>query len=382
MADVTLAGAPVLAADLILPRIGNHSAHLTLSADAAPTGAAVLRWLGTDLQGTILHSGDSEGSVSALWVGGAGQLGTVLQAQHYSASAVRLPLSQAVEEAGERLSATSTASAMAVQLDSWPRLARPLADELDALARAAGAVWRVLPDGTIWFGVETWPAAGSDFTLEREDHAAQSSDISPGALAVLPGQSMGARRIGHAVYTIAEDAARARLWWQSDEGAEEDPIRAGLASIIDERIRLAGVDYLALYPARVVVQRSDGTLDVQPDSPRIPPMTERPYRGPVHGARLTIPAGARVLVGFASADLRAAYCLPAYEPGGGGHKAAARVDDLVVANTSMQAWIAAAQVVLTAAATLTMTPAPTAPTDFGKISTGSPHLSLLPGSTP
>lgn len=53
----------------------------------------------------------------------------------------------------------------------------------------------------------------------------------------------------------------------------------------------------------------------------------------------------------------------------------ARTTDAVAADTTMAAWIAAAQVVLAAAAALTATAVPTPPTDFGKISGGSSKVS-------
>ena len=61
--------------------------------------------------------------------------------------------------------------------------------------------------------------------------------------------------------------------------------------------------------------------------------------------------------------------------GQGASLGVARLTDTVAADTSMLAWIAAAQVVLTAAAALTATPVPIPPTDFGKISGASSKVS-------
>ena len=61
--------------------------------------------------------------------------------------------------------------------------------------------------------------------------------------------------------------------------------------------------------------------------------------------------------------------------GQGASLGVARLTDTVAADTTMLAWIAAAQVVLTAAAALTATPVPIPPTDFGKISGASTKVS-------
>ena len=63
---------------------------------------------------------------------------------------------------------------------------------------------------------------------------------------------------------------------------------------------LARTDYHALYPARVVSQNSDGTLELRPDSPRWGSGLSRvPIRHGVPGVtRLEVAQGARVHLGF------------------------------------------------------------------------------------
>jgi hypothetical protein len=64
-------------------------------------------------------------------------------------------------------------------------------------------------------------------------------------------------------------------------------------------LRLASrVDLAALHAAKVAAQRDDGSLDVEPDDPRLPPMTGVPLRQSVPGCDVRVAAGARVLVGF------------------------------------------------------------------------------------
>jgi hypothetical protein len=71
-------------------------------------------------------------------------------------------------------------------------------------------------------------------------------------------------------------------------------IKAIIERIVGERL-----DYLALYPARVVSQSIiDGSLDVQPDDTRLPPMQNVPIRYGVPGVRAEVSAGAQVLIGF------------------------------------------------------------------------------------
>ena len=76
-----------------------------------------------------------------------------------------------------------------------------------------------------------------------------------------------------------------------------DLIRAIVSRVLGDRL-----DYLALYPARVVVQNDDGTLDLQPDDARLPAMQRVPIRYGVPGVTATAAPGSNVLVGFEAGD--------------------------------------------------------------------------------
>lgn len=80
-----------------------------------------------------------------------------------------------------------------------------------------------------------------------------------------------------------------------------DTLFNSIARIVD---RLVGrrLDHLALYPARVVAQAADGgPLDLVPDDPRAPSCQGVPYVS-LPGVRLVVPAGTRVLLGYAGGD--------------------------------------------------------------------------------
>ncbi len=65
------------------------------------------------------------------------------------------------------------------------------------------------------------------------------------------------------------------------------------------RAALPTVDYFALYRARVVQQSADlATLELQPDDPRLPGMSEVPIKLGLPAAKVKISPGAFVLVGW------------------------------------------------------------------------------------
>lgn len=81
---------------------------------------------------------------------------------------------------------------------------------------------------------------------------------------------------------------------------EADRILDAIRRIV--RPLLARVDYLALYPAKIVQQTGDGTLEVTPDDARMPGMTRVPLRTFIPGVEVRVKQGARVLVGFEGGD--------------------------------------------------------------------------------
>ena len=152
--------------------------------------------------------------------------------------------------------------------------------------------------------------------------------------------------------------------------ADVGRLLGGLEKIIRRVTRR--VDYCALYPARVLSQNADGTLELAPESETLPPMGAVPYRT-LAGVSLTVPAGLRVLLGFEDADPARPVVL-LWELGtvtrlavNGATTRAAREGDDVAAGVAMTAWMTAVTTKLNTG----LGTVPTAPGTLGTISEGS-----------
>ena len=86
---------------------------------------------------------------------------------------------------------------------------------------------------------------------------------------------------------------------------ELDALKESIRLIIDHAMRR--VDYFALYPAKVVSQNADRTLELKPESSKLPQMSKVPIRLGIPGASVRVSAGARVLVGFENGDPKRPY---------------------------------------------------------------------------
>lgn len=372
----------VVRGDLILPRTGNWTAHLELEREAM-AGPVVLRWLGTDLQGYVLSGGEHEGRYQALIVGGAGGLWKELPAKgHVNQAQARAIVEAILREAGEQLAVDADTAVLAQAVPAWVRMAGAAGEALDLITQTIGAIWRIRPDGRVWIGQDRWTEQAPADILEG-DPAQETAELAPEQLAPLPGQVLQGRRVGVVRFVIEPDSHRARLWYQAAGEAPHDPLKAGFYQLAREALR--GVDYLAAYPCKVRVQRSDGTLDVEPDSQRIPPMTGVRYRGPCQGAKLSVAPNTRALLGFEGGDPR--YPFISLWDMGDGDKSVARVDDQVNCGTltlvvtggamapavlsgSYQSPLGGDPLVIASGVAIPLR---------GKIITGSPHIALKAG---
>lgn len=213
MAYCTVNGAPVLECVVTLPRIGVWTADVEMPAAQALSGRATIA-LGSSLTlaGTFTRSGlDGRGRTRARIVGGAGGLGKTLVPKSYVSVPLRIPVSDVLSDAGEQLSNTADAGVLSTQLPAWSRMSDVAGISLAALVDAAAATWRVLLDGTVWVGTETWPTSNMTalaISYEPERLLRTVASLSP---TVLPGQLFGGQRIALVRHVLTSDAIRTVL---------------------------------------------------------------------------------------------------------------------------------------------------------------------------
>lgn len=82
--------------------------------------------------------------------------------------------------------------------------------------------------------------------------------------------------------------------------AEFDRIKSGFSKFILGL--MAPTDYHALYPAKVISQNGDGTLEIQPETSKLGPISKVSIMLGLPGASVTLAAGASVLLGFEAGD--------------------------------------------------------------------------------
>lgn len=299
----TLNGYPCDALTLTVPRVGAWTADVELVDAPALTGSVELVVDGRTRRGFVHRGGVESGRWRGRIVGGAGGLQGILGPTAFADTTLAVVLEETLREAGETLAPTS--GDLTATVARWARVAGPTHHTVADVARAAGYAWRVLDSGAVWVGPETWEALalGADLDVIEHDPATGRYDlggvaaqsIDPGRVVTLDGDVV---RAGSVEHRLDDDVLRAVLY--ADRAADAG---SRLTAAFDAMARraLREVDYLAVYPSKVVQQNGDGTLDVLADSPRIALPRAIRYRT-LPGLELTVPAGTRVAVGFEQGD--------------------------------------------------------------------------------
>lgn len=282
---------------------GTWHARLSVDGGDALSGAVTITSALGDatLKGTAALSGSFAKRVDVFVVGGAGGFGNAIGSKFYKAVPLKIPLTDALTEAGEKLSPTADTATLNTFLDHWARVASSAKTAVETLLASTGASWRVLDDGTIWCGPETWPIVTPQFSAIDEATDIGAALIGPVGFALRPGTTFNGRHVTQVEYIVEPE--RIRAWVRYEASANE--FRAAVETIV--RRMLEPTLYHGTYSATVISQASNGHLDLKVDDARIPNPTDVPIRYGLPGVKATVTSGARCRVGFENGDAKTPY---------------------------------------------------------------------------
>lgn len=285
----SLNGYPLLSGTIRIPRVGAWSAEVEVRSDLSYTGPATIALDGTSFVGTSTRSSQKgPGRVACAVVGGAGGLETEVPARQYVGPKVSLVLGDILALAGEALAGAVSTALTGRVLTTWQRAAGTAKEALAQLAEALGVSWRVLLDGTIWLGTETWTEVAPECRVLDDDQATGTVTISL-TPSLLPGTTFSGQRLEHVRHELGAGEART-------EASSTSPAAAMSAFLgpVEKRIR-----YSRSYSARVVKQNGNGTLQVLPDDETFKGsgLDQVKIRLGVPGT-VTVPKGARIELVF------------------------------------------------------------------------------------
>jgi len=213
-----------------MPRVGLWDAQLKLDTSTSfAQGQSVTIATASDpttfsVVGTVMQAGVFDGVTQVRAIGGGGGLSIVVPAKSYQGATVKMVLSDLLAAVGEKLSPTSDTGAMRTVLKFWSRTAgRANVAFYRVLEELPGIAWRALPDGTIWVGTETYPAAPTKISLTLRERwfgegravvSAQYPFLLPGYTVALPGFTGVPQRMSVVAHELYKDDYRADLLFE------------------------------------------------------------------------------------------------------------------------------------------------------------------------
>ena len=287
----------VLQARISMPRTGAWTADLTVAGGDALTGAVDLVYgdeFSVAWRGTVWQGGGYVDTTMVRIVGGAGGLSKPLPPKFYRNAPASIVVGDLLRECGETLSPTS--GDLTKNLQWWQRgRATTAGEELEQLVGDLGMAWRVLQDGTVWIGRDTYPVQTLVHQVLEEYPDEGRVVIGSDLPTLLPATTFDGQRVARVTHTVDDVALRTDVVFERTVGFALD-IMEGLRSLI--RKAFAPTLYLGAYPGRIVSQGADGSIDWVPDDQRLAGMTGVPIELGLPASKVKIAPGTRCSVAF------------------------------------------------------------------------------------
>jgi hypothetical protein len=297
---VTVDGNPLHNAWLTEPSTGNWTIDVEITLSEDLVGTVAIELAGSELRGTVVHGAQEGERWRGRIEGGGGGLRKPLQSRHYTAATVSMILGDVAADSGETLSGEISPGVLSRAVANWTRPIGSTSRAVADLAEFLELNWRVQRDGTIWVGSERYePIELEHITLSRE--AAGAVVIAPAeSPAVVPGSLFDRSRVADVLTELTPSSLRQTIWLKQDDRSR---IVAVFRRLFD---RFVGkrLDCSGSYPARVVSQAGDDSLEVLIDDERLrgDGLRSVPIRLGIPGARCEVAKGARVRVHFDEQD--------------------------------------------------------------------------------
>lgn len=308
---VSINGVSVLSGSIMMPLQGVWTGDLVIDQpdgtgfDAGTPVAIVASNNGFTINGVVspARTGDFLDAVHVRVLGGAGGMAkdTLPRAYVQPGAFGRDVVNGLLSDSGETLSTTADATLLTKNLTAWSVMTTSVAQALELMIsiNSPGDNWRLLADGTLWVGAETWPQSSDEFVVLSQNPADGTFDLGVDSPSVMPGVSLsGVGNVNRVEHTILSNSIRSRVW--IDFATTDRGLGPALTAIVKKET--AELDYFALYYATVVSQQPDGSLDVTLADPRLAGMSRVAIRYGIPGYSAQIIPGCNILVGWADGN--------------------------------------------------------------------------------
>lgn len=218
-----------------------------------------------------------------------------------------------MKDSGETLDSTTSQSFLSTNLTAWSTIGgNSVARNLKILLKIIAPTfnWRILANGNLWIGAETWPAASATYDVVDFDPTDQSWLIRSESPFIVPGTNLA--NVGNVaqVLDVIDDGRMRTRVWVDIPGTKRGFIDATQQMALQA---LPGVDYYALYVCQVQGQSSDlTTVDLAPQGARNKSLIGGLQRVPVRagqGIKIQFTLGSTALLGWDGGNPASPYAI-------------------------------------------------------------------------
>ena len=292
MALLTVGGQRVTTATITMPARGVWRCVASIDG-TAPSGQVTIACGSVSLIGTVKRATTHAERVEVEVVGGKSTWQDVVTAQEFASPTLGLVVKDTLGT--ESLSSTSPSAYQSKSIPRWVRLASSRSAAMDALVKANGGTWRVLDDGTVWIGEETWPDGVTVDYLESDTN--ERLTFAQSTPTARPGTKVSGKQITSVTFTFSASSFRTVCEYGNVDLGDN------LAKLIKAS---APLDWFALYPCKIV-KVGWTAVDVKPDRDDLPAMADVPIRIGTLGEQAKCTVGCKALLGFEQGNPQSPY---------------------------------------------------------------------------
>lgn len=204
---------------VMMPLVGAWTADVSVDSATNITGEVTLK-IGEVLvlTGFVRRGGEYVQKGVYRLVGGYGGFNKTTPAKSYRAASVSVVLSDILQAGGEAISLASDKDVMDAVLTNWTTPEQKVGQALSSLVDSqADRNWRVLPDGSVWVGKESWPVIGVTGNILSQDVEYGRAVLDLPRPNLIPGMAMAGRRISDVQYDLSPDQGVRTTIWMGDE---------------------------------------------------------------------------------------------------------------------------------------------------------------------
>lgn len=273
----------ILNVTITLPSTGNWVANLVLDTND-PTGFAsgdavsIVDDAGLTFSGSVvpLRTGLFIDTLHVRVAGGKNGVGKATTPRAFQRAFVRDILNSLLADSGETLSSTVDQSLLSEQIGNWNIYSSSVAASLDLLLANIdpNLNWRILPNGELWIGIETFPADTSQFVIMAPCNPIEQM-YTLGISNITFPQGVNLANIGNVSrieYQILPSTLRAVVWTDINGGRGFLPDLQAIIEYVTDKTK-----YFGLYLGNVTAQSADWkTVDITSVNSAIPSMSTVP----------------------------------------------------------------------------------------------------------